>query len=159
MLTLDPTTKTLETKTLKQKIDEIGVEHLTSELTGHKLVECFPDTKRGCRFHAVSTKKTSEKSFLYNDKPISVIEYYRDVRKRPAIAELIDPNENVILIKYYDTQREPYHHAPSLLKSTVLTDEIPVSIRKDYIFLDPEKALGIDKRITQVFNPNKTGRV
>jgi hypothetical protein len=155
MLTLDPTTKTLETKTLKQKIDKIGVEGLTSELTGHKLVECFPDTKRGCLFHSVSTKKTSEKSFLYKDNPISVIEYYRDVRNRSDIAELIDPNENVILIKYYDKQRDPYRHAPSLLKSTVLTDEIPVSIKKDYLFLDPERRWELTKELIKYLTPIK----
>ncbi|HUV01944.1 MAG TPA: Piwi domain-containing protein [Desulfobacteria bacterium] len=157
MLTLDPTTKTLESQTLKQKMDEIGITKLTSELTGHKLVECFPDTKRGCRFHAVSSKKASEKSFLYKGRLTSVLEYHRDIRKRPDIAELINPNENVILIKYYDKQREPYREASSLLKSTVGTEDIPNSIQKDYIFLDPERRWELTKQLLNFFTPIKLG--
>jgi hypothetical protein len=157
MLTLDPTTKTLESKTLKQKMDEIGVNKLTTELTGHKLVECFPDTKRGCRFHSVSRKKASEKSFLYKGRLVSVLDYHRDIRERQDIAELIDPNENVILIKYYDKQREPYREASSLLRSTVRTDDIPDSIQKDYIFLDPERRWELTKELLKYFTPIKLG--
>lgn len=155
MLTVNPTTKTLESKTLKQKIDEIGVRQLTSELTGHKLVECFLDTKRECRFQSVSPKKAKEKSFLYKDRLTSVLEYHRDIRNRPDVADLIDPNENVITIKYYG--EKIYHQASSLLKSTVSTDDIPEQIQKDFSILEPKTRWNLTKKLLKYLIPIKLG--
>jgi len=158
ILTINPSTSILSSESLWEKIDRIGIERVNKKFAGHILVECFPDFKRTCRFYSVlRDKKISEKSFKYNGRTTSVIEYYRDIKRRNDVAGVLNPNENVVLVKYDKKQKIPNHHAPSLLKDILSTEELPRHISNRYVYLKPEERWELTKRFLSYLNPLRIG--
>jgi len=144
-LTIDPTTTIISPSTVLDMIREKGIEEVRKWIRGSPKeprrrsgVNVFEyRAKRVSRLIGFDPeKKVCHPSFLdpYTNEMTSVIEY----QKRRYGISGIDPSEPIALIEYSE-DFPPAHHAPSLLKPTLTTEEIPPELQKRYIFLRPHE--------------------
>jgi len=145
-LSIDPTTTQVGSLDLWQWIQQDGVESVQKWVAarpkgrkrgkpGRNIFE--HKIKRISRIVGLDPHKTVDTpSFIdpTTKRLTSVIEYQKE---RYGITT-IQPNEPIVFLRYGESL-EPAHHAPSLLKPTLTTDEISPVIQKEYIFLPPHK--------------------
>jgi hypothetical protein len=145
-LSIDYTTTLVDSLDLLEQIRKSGIQTVQKWLvarpkgrkrgkTGRNVFE--HKLKRISRIVGLDPKKTVDTpSFIDpNTKRLtSVIEYQKN---RYGITS-IQPSEPIAFLRYGESL-EPAHHAPSLLKPILTTDEISPEIQKEHIFLPPHK--------------------
>lgn len=145
-LILDPTTTLVSRSTLWERIQREGVETIQkwirTKTKKERKVKIGKNVfeyraKRVSRLVGLDTQRTvNDRSFinLVTNQLTSVIEYQRS---RYGISS-INPSEPIALIKYGE-DLPPSHHAPSLLKPTMTTEEISPQLQSKYVFLSPDE--------------------
>ncbi len=145
-LSIDYTTTLVGARNLWEQIRDKGIQKVQEWIatrpkgrkrgkTGRNVFE--PEIKRIVRIVGLDPKTTvNTPSFTdpRSKRLTSVIEYQRN---RYGIIS-IQPSEPVALLRYGEGL-EPAHHAPSLLKPILTTDEMTPEIQKEHIFLPPHK--------------------
>jgi len=145
-LSIDSTTTQVGSLDLWQWIQKDGIQPVQKWIatkpkgrkrrrTGRNVFE--HKIKRISRIVGLDPKRTVDTPSFTDPstgRPTSVIEY----QKRKYGITSIEPDELIAFLKYGESI-EPAHHAPSLLKPTLTTDEVSPEIQKEHIFLPAYK--------------------
>lgn len=145
-LALDPTTTQVGSLNLWQWMQKDGIQSVQKWIatrpkgrkkgrTGRNVFE--HKIKRISRIVGLDPKRTVDSPSFTDPSTgrlTSVIEYQKSNYRITSI----ESSEPIVFLKYGESL-EPAHHAPSLLKPTLTTDEVSPEIQKEHIFLPPHK--------------------
>lgn len=122
MLSMDPTRKFLDERTLADLLDRNDHRSVLDEHGDGRTFFFFDrPAPQPVRLHAISDATVSDETMDIGEEPVSVLTYVEE-NYGSEYAGKIDPGEPVAKIKYH-SDGEPYDAAPSLLRPITSQEE------------------------------------